>query len=609
ADLHGEFVPGSVVLSLNGRDVPSLITKNGDVTTIASTTTGIFTPSQMHTARIRFMDIFGEAGSFEWKFTGVSQPLVIGGIALDSDRVRLEWGGGVAPYTLQQSAALSEDEVDFGWTTALSTNANSVSIPLAQSDLKGGTAKFYRIADQTTALIAASATGLPTDYDEYDKGIPDPTNFSRPLHETHETTTTLPRIPWKRDETRERLFGDPEKERDPRDEPPPIIHGEEIDLEPPKRPLIFVPGLLASLLVIHELGEQTEIWPPVGGYRLGGQGLFAADPRRIVEPNVQPVALVPTIYAELLIFLTNRPPAGMGYVLGESLFIFPYDWTDSNIKTGKKFAGFVQVVKKIWNDTHPDAPVEKVDVINHSNGGLVTRAAIIFYDAPVARTIYLASPHYGASKAWFLLHPDSPTLPIAESPILERMETLVKKAFKDQGEAALQTFQQKVKQISQALPSLYELLPDFRFFELLGGQNYIITVTILDDQPRISPRGWQETYLFPLTGFKTHTLVENAMDFKIDLGAELPSGPNLVLYSRDHPNTWHRFTAKVGFTPLQALIDWKFEDLVTDGDGTVQFISARGPGQDSIEVKGEHSEMPNLYRTHNWIRIFLGTTE
>lgn len=84
-----------------------------------------------------------------------------------------------------------------------------------------------------------------------------------------------------------------------------------------------------------------------------------------------------------------------GYVLGETLFTFPYDWRRANHFTAQLLYGEIQ---KIKNQT--GSP--RVDVVAHSMGGLIARYYIIssLYQTDIDQLIFIATPQRGSPKAY-----------------------------------------------------------------------------------------------------------------------------------------------------------------------------------------------------------------
>jgi hypothetical protein len=179
------------------------------------------------------------------------------------------------------------------------------------------------------------------------------------------------------------------------------------------RPVLFVPGIVGS-------------WPKRGEYN-----------RWLMELGVKPSSLeldpLARTYTDLV-----RSLEGHGYVEGKDLFLVPYDWrvpwapsdgaadgritgltadslVDARYEYGVDYLGAAmsQAVES-WTRAH-GYPLDAVDVIAHSMGGLVTRS-YIQSDAYGAMTgtgarlpvvnefVAMATPHQGASKAWNLMN-------------------------------------------------------------------------------------------------------------------------------------------------------------------------------------------------------------
>lgn len=388
---------------------------------------------------------------------------------------------------------------------------------------------------------------------------------------------------------------------DPRDTPPPKIFGEIIDHEP-KRPLFFVGGIMANQIVevvpvldkngrpIVRNGKPVMrrgklLWPPVHDHL--GQLNRGSLSDLVKSKSKAPLPAPSTIYDPLFRFLEDV----LNYKRGVNFFPFDYDWTRPTKESGKKFAGYI---KRIL-DSHPEW--EDADVICHSMGGLVTRAAQIFYKAPVNRTIYIASPHYGASKAYFALHPG---VDIKFSDSFWKnlgIEALWKYKFKQEGEE--DSLSKELKKAAKQIPAAYDLLPDKFYYDR---QKWVVRIE--HGGRRII--GWEDTYIdaaesrFPSKVMRG--LAEKSMEYKLDLRKELPGKLNMILANRlleTLDTVEYDIVYPTGFEEP--------EDSGQHGDGTVPTKSAVGPGG-AIAVLGEHQHIPNSRYTHFWIGLFLHST-
>jgi pimeloyl-ACP methyl ester carboxylesterase len=325
--------------------------------------------------------------------------------------------------------------------------------------------------------------------------------------------------------------------------------------------------------------------------------------------NKRPTGLLPFVYDGLINCLTLDPPLGLGYKLNETLFLFPYDWTRSNEDSGRKLAGFIQELIAQWNAKYPSELISSVDVVCHSMGGLVTRTAIIYFQAPVERTVYLASPHYGSAKAYFVLKDDVPINLVSDNWLFEKAVSLAVQATTG---VNVDNLKRDLRRAAQGLPSVYELLPDQYWF---ARAQWLVNI---DDSPfTCSPPegpilgGWPATYL----GTAFYSLAANgaqraevvrAMEFKDNLGGNLPGKVNLVLYS-DEIQTRNQIGYDMEFTSVftPCIVDYgDTTERTAPGDETVPAISGTGP-LPAIRSAGSHTELPNSDATCYYIKRFL----
>jgi len=125
-----------------------------------------------------------------------------------------------------------------------------------------------------------------------------------------------------------------------------------------KHPVIIVPGFLGSAFV-----------PATGRWEL--------------DPILH-------TYDDLYASLVDS-----GLVPEEDIFVFPYQWRNSNVYTATLLAKKITEVKQITG-------ADKVDIIAHSMGGLVTRiyAQSDTYANDINNIFFLGTPQLGSSKAF-----------------------------------------------------------------------------------------------------------------------------------------------------------------------------------------------------------------
>ena len=217
----------------------------------------------------------------------------------------------------------------------------------------------------------------------------------------------------------------------------------------PEYPLVVIPGIAGShlenidtssglgTLIRSGGGLVTERWP---GYLSFLQKEMTLDPEKeqfdiaasdlirqipeIYNPvfNTIGVSGLTEIYQPLIGFLTNEvgfveydytrdpdgdflepedmPPLrtfeGMDRtqaIKQPNLFLFPYDWRKDNAESVKALEEYLKVIRFF----RPDA--EKINIVAHSMGGLVSRRFILENPNTVNKLITIGTPFLGASKA------------------------------------------------------------------------------------------------------------------------------------------------------------------------------------------------------------------
>ena len=135
------------------------------------------------------------------------------------------------------------------------------------------------------------------------------------------------------------------------------------------------------------------------------------------------------------------------YDLGVNLFTFPYDWRRSNADTAIKLN---EKINQVLASTSRD----KVDLVAHSMGGLVSRQYIASsdYDDNVDQLILLGSPHVGATESYLAYEGAQ------FSGILSKVKSYVLGA-----EALRNGYINKVSFIQIEIPSVGELLPVYNY--------------------------------------------------------------------------------------------------------------------------------------------------
>ncbi len=432
----------------------------------------------------------------------------------------------------------------------------------------------------------------------------------------------------------------------------PITPGEFATFKPPKknnRPLVFVPGIFASELFVERLrivGNKevkfrgktftvpdvrrvTErIWPPIGvdGIETSLKELVAELQNDITRNNIKVGSSF--TYNPYSVLLLELEKSGYSERIG-NLFIHNYNWALSDKENAEKLQKSIEkTYLPAYNKRFPTSKTKKVDVICHSNGGLITRGAIVLNKAKINKTVYIAVPHFGSPQAYFYLKPQVSLLGgRVKSFALEVGFNILKALFVNLDRTITRVRNSKVKEfnvkeydnVEQALTNLaavagamYDLVPDKFYLDNVP--------MVLDDAKFFSSpkgiKGVEETYFNtknPWT-FKGDIAkrVKVSLDFKHSLGSKIP-GKHLNLYG-DLVETFDRITVK-GRSRDEIYIQ---EASTQGGDGTVPTYSGSGGiakfgNQKNSDVirdpdKGtseKHNGLPNHIKTILKLRKYL----
>ncbi|MCZ6561487.1 MAG: alpha/beta hydrolase [Deltaproteobacteria bacterium] len=315
--------------------------------------------------------------------------------------------------------------------------------------------------------------------------------------------------------------------------------------------------------------------------------------------------LFPDVYSGLIYALSR-----MGYIRNQNFWVFSYDWTQSNEISAQKLNKLVRKITAGGN--------EHVDVIAHSMGGIVARAAMAIFQAPIRRTVYIATPHYGSAAAYTALHPDHDVDMFKNwgwrSVVANH---LWKKNVPKAG--GKNRMADQLKWVGRQLQSLYELLPDqwyitaqhpllfHEFGEIYQHPSFRKREPMLDVE---------STYFSDETGFKFQEdmdRIRSAMDFKKRLGGHLP-GTFLTIFSESEATVWSHVYTEIDMSSDEearmrgyTLDDDKFWScrLRDKGDGVVSSFSAVAESTNPVAITGSHLSLPNYAQAHEEIRAFL----
>jgi len=204
-----------------------------------------------------------------------------------------------------------------------------------------------------------------------------------------------------------------------------------------RMPVVVVPGMLGSRLV-NEQGEP--VWDDLQSF--SKRFLELEYPRGPTGGSLRPAGLMVKDfflgdleggnYAGLLNMLTEA-----GFKAGEDLFVFPYDWRQSNFETARQLAAFVDSQERLKG--------KRFNILAHSMGGLVAIIYVQRYADParVNQVITLATPYWGSLDAL--------------RAILYGPRDIYNNVFS----RLIAVKRSDVNRVMLSFPSLYELMPSY----------------------------------------------------------------------------------------------------------------------------------------------------
>jgi pimeloyl-ACP methyl ester carboxylesterase len=377
----------------------------------------------------------------------------------------------------------------------------------------------------------------------------------------------------------------------------------------PKRPLIFVPGTRTSRLAIRkENGSLEHFWPLMPYEFLIRAKLdrvfhyLETKIRHTADDNddvkVVATSLIPFAYDGLIKSILT-----WGYKPNIDFWIFPYDWRQSNRISGHLLARFIE--------ERTGGKCDGVDIIGHSMGGIIARAAYR-NGAPIRRAAYIACPHLGSPLAYFILHPQIDSRRFIGSASDNYPSGAHRQPNGTNNIEPRKALYHRRKELFVKFPSMYELLPD---------ESYLRSRAILfaDGKPAADA---EDTYLRNDWAFKEkdmQTSVINAMEFKRELGEELP-GQDVLLICGTNQLTCdviqYRTSYHASVTERRSsyLMQRGFSlpyDSGQGGDGYVPVtsamasISGKPAYSNSVFIPEAHAVLPNAKATIEAISRFL----
>lgn len=339
-------------------------------------------------------------------------------------------------------------------------------------------------------------------------------------------------------------------------------------------PVVIVPGIMGSRLVTVS-GE--EVWPNTLLMVSSFEDLYLND-LTILEDGV--TSKVGLYASEVIEGLGGQDFFGGlinlleedGYIRNENLFTFPYDWRlDVNV-IANELRNKILEIKNITGS-------EKVDIIAHSMGGLVSRAYMnIDMDFSINKLITLGTPHSGSPKAFKILN-------YGDNLGVSFLFGLIGLS------------EERVKFITKNMPSVYQLLPNSLYFQENGSGYYVLNA--INGNERLD---YLETESFLIQSGLNELLLSSARGLHDSL-SNISSATDIKKY-----NLVGCGVPTIGsFYLLSEGDDSKYNIRFVDGDGTVPTLSAEAFNTSTTYYfdNSKHSTLPSSNKIRSLIKEIL----
>lgn len=350
-----------------------------------------------------------------------------------------------------------------------------------------------------------------------------------------------------------------------------------------KNPVIIIPGITGSYL-IKDYDDKEEIWPNV---------LKLLSPLSINDEFLNDLILkedgtqkleFPIVLGDIIRKIANVHVFDIlidklkedGYIEDENLFVFPYDWRLSSSYTASLLDKKIKEIKEKTGQ-------EKVDIIAHSMGGIVSKKYIVdFGGDSIDQLIFLGTPQLGAPKAFKVL------------------------TYGDHmgfWKLFLGLSNSRAKIISQNMPSVYELLPSIKYISKNGSyvsknEGSLSSVLSYNQTRDLMIENGRNSLMYPIA----ESLHDSIDDLDLSsiksynfIGCKEPTIGKITI---GQESSWFK-------NILKKKVD--YEIGYVDGDGTVPLISAREAiSSERFYVEGtSHASLPADNNVINMITTIL----
>lgn len=333
-----------------------------------------------------------------------------------------------------------------------------------------------------------------------------------------------------------------------------------------KKPVLIVPGIMGT-----ELEKDGELlWANIDKMLLSPNDMFM-DPLAFSQnliPSDSDVDILNVIKSKTAFDYTDgliNEFAGQGYLQGETLFTFPYDWRygvsgkNANGKTNSDLLG--EKIQEILLTTG----AENLDVVAHSMGGLVVKKYVV--DNPsnhsISKAIFVGVPNTGSPDA---------------------VKALVQGTNFGISFGPVGLSEREMKKLAENMPGVYDLLPSQKYYNVSGSfmaqndktfnyeefENYLISEKELNQQALTNAKNLHTT------GFDDYDLRTAGVDLYAIDGCRTATMTKFYETKQAGGSVYNKINYKIG-------------------DGTVPIQSSTNLPIDSSKkfysLKGKHSKM------------------
>jgi hypothetical protein len=314
-----------------------------------------------------------------------------------------------------------------------------------------------------------------------------------------------------------------------------------------KEPVIIVPGIMGTRL--NRVSDGEEIWPnflemirPVNDSDVYLNELKLDDfGKEVVGKEMNPSAVVDVVATQTVYENLKDTFVQSGYIIGQNLFEIPYDWRLGLSSSTQQLDSAVQ--QAIQN-----SPTGQVNIVAHSMGGVLTKTYLSSATSTsfLNKLVLLGSPMIGSPKAFKVLQEGDN---MGFSILFGSFDVLS---------------QERVKEISQNMLGVYELLPSRRYVAVNGG--YVEDFRSTDPKAALN---YDQTEQF---------MLENPSDSRNPLLLDAAEGfhENLDNNPINAPSVYNIVGCQNAQTigAFRIYDDGKIDITATNGDGTVPLTSA-----------------------------------